>query len=202
MDNSKKILYAPVQNNSEDDLALHEIRKPNKPRYRFQHFLLLEVIHLVLLLGGFVLYSAARRNAINSNIQPEARGLDTYFSLSEYSVVKEFYGDPNLVNTTAEAEALFDHIQTTDGIVALDTIWALKNGYAPSHAHPEDPTKSIYQIDMFHSMHCINPESPHFKPISRGMATERPSYIALFRLCSRAIDVQSRPVAPRDDESY
>ncbi|KAF3015041.1 hypothetical protein E8E14_010274 [Neopestalotiopsis sp. 37M] len=43
----------------------------------------------------------------------------------------------------------------TDGIVAIDTEWALVHGYAPSVQHPEDASKSIYQIDMFHSMHCI-----------------------------------------------
>jgi hypothetical protein len=77
MDDSKKILYAPVHNSSEEDLALHEIRKPTPPRFKFQHLLLLEGIHLVLLLGAFILYSAVRRNATNSHLQPEAHGLDT-----------------------------------------------------------------------------------------------------------------------------
>lgn len=39
--------------------------------------------------------------------------------------------------------------------MALDTLWALEQGYAPSRVHPDDPTKSIYLIDMFHSLHCV-----------------------------------------------
>lgn len=42
-----------------------------------------------------------------------------------------------------------------DGVVAIDTEWAVRNNFAPSTPHPEDPTKSIYQIDMFHSIHCV-----------------------------------------------
>lgn len=76
------------------------------------------------------------------------------------------------MNKTAEADALFERIQNSmalriscnwanwpnavaDGIVALETEWALQNGYAPSRLHSEDPTKSIYQIDMFHALHCV-----------------------------------------------
>ncbi|KAH8651937.1 hypothetical protein BGZ60DRAFT_533807 [Tricladium varicosporioides] len=95
-------------------------------------------------------YGMVYRNAI-----PEAHDLDTYFGLADYNIVKEFYGDPDLVNTTTKSEALFERIQRTDGIVAIDTQWALQNGYAPSHVHPNDSTKSIYQVDMFHSMHCV-----------------------------------------------
>lgn len=44
---------------------------------------------------------------------------------------------------------------SADGVVAIDKEWALQNGFSPSYTHPEDPTKSIYQIDMFHSVHCV-----------------------------------------------
>ncbi len=78
------------------------------------------------------------------------------------------------MNRSAEADALFDKIQeckwlleylgeytlikgisSADGVVAIDTEWALVHGLAPSLPHPQDTAKSIYQIDMFHSMHCV-----------------------------------------------
>ncbi|KAL2071926.1 hypothetical protein VTL71DRAFT_13161 [Oculimacula yallundae] len=47
-------------------------------------------------------------------------------------------------------------LNSSDGVVAVDTQWALQHGYAPTFIHPYDESKSIYQIDMFHSMHCIH----------------------------------------------
>lgn len=50
---------------------------------------------------------------------------------------------------------LADIVFLADGVVAIDTEWALRHGFEPSVPHPDDPSKGIYQLDVFHSMHCI-----------------------------------------------
>ncbi|RDW57827.1 hypothetical protein BP5796_12628 [Coleophoma crateriformis] len=147
--------YMPVQDDSNEHLPLERQRKKRGSMFNFRQFLMLEGIHLTLILGVYALFLTAKYRTEYRTTMTKAHGLDTYFGLSEYNIIREFYGNANLTNKTAEADALFERIQNTDGIVALDTEWALQNGYAPSRLHPEDPTKSIYQIDMFHTLHCV-----------------------------------------------
>jgi len=41
------------------------------------------------------------------------------------------------------------------GVVALDAAWAKKSGLAPAAPHPYDNHSNIYQVDVFHSLHCL-----------------------------------------------
>ncbi|KUJ15245.1 uncharacterized protein LY89DRAFT_735374 [Mollisia scopiformis] len=156
MDKAKESVYMPVRDD-DDELPLRVFRSHITPKFKwFWALLVLEGMHLVLILGGYALYSLVRYQTQDNELsRTYMHGLNTYFDLMKFDTVKDFYGDSSLMSRTAESDALFAHIQKTDGVVAIDTEWALKHNLSPSRLHPEDPTKSIYQIDMFHSMHCV-----------------------------------------------
>jgi hypothetical protein len=77
MNKHEQILYTPVENGSNEDLPLKRVRKPSTLRFNFQHLLLLEGIHLVLILGGYILFVAAKYGVTSSNVRLEVHGLDT-----------------------------------------------------------------------------------------------------------------------------
>lgn len=52
-------------------------------------------------------------------------------------------------------KGLANHYVIGDGIVAVDTEWAIRQNLTPSAAHPENATQSIYQVDVFHALHCL-----------------------------------------------
>ncbi|KAF7856950.1 hypothetical protein EAF04_009710 [Stromatinia cepivora] len=134
-------------NTSVDQLQERVISQVKRHAF-WKAFLIIETLHLCLLLLGYGIFSTGRL------LFPQDE-LNTYFALSDYSTVKTFVGNAELMNRSALSDQFLAQIQTTDGVVAIDTEWALRHNYAPSVAHPDDPTKSIYQIDMFHSIHCV-----------------------------------------------
>lgn len=42
-----------------------------------------------------------------------------------------------------------------DGVVSVPTRWALDQGFASSLENPDRPGHSVYQVDMYHSLHCL-----------------------------------------------
>ena len=42
-----------------------------------------------------------------------------------------------------------------DGVVSVPTQWALDLGLTTSLANPDQPDQSVYQVDMYHSLHCL-----------------------------------------------
>ena len=45
--------------------------------------------------------------------------------------------------------------QKGDGVVSVPTEWATRLDLAPSLPSPDNPDHSIYQVDLFHSLHCL-----------------------------------------------
>jgi len=80
--------------------------------------------------------------------------LDNYFELAQYNTTKHFFGNVSLVRPSTMADDFWDRIQRTDGIVTVPTEWALQY-FTPSAPSPDDPAQSIYQVDVFHSIHCL-----------------------------------------------
>jgi len=80
--------------------------------------------------------------------------LDNYLTLSQYNVTKHFLGNVSLAMSSPSADEYWDMIQKTDGIVSVPTEWAL-NHYPSSQPQPDMPDQSIYQVDVFHSIHCL-----------------------------------------------
>lgn len=64
------------------------------------------------------------------------------------------------------------NLVTADGVFAIDTQWALLHGYAETLIRPYDDSKSFYQIDTFHSMHCIVRQSSIHVQRSESMLTQ------------------------------
>lgn len=125
------------------------------------------------------------------------------------------------MNRSAESDALFEQIQQSrchtstslfqssstdttvpsslaDGVVAIDTEWALRHGFAPSVLHPEDATKGIYQIDMFHSMHCVVSRAPSYIWADGLQTTD--SIREKYRLRNKLTSEKSLEAWPRNDQ--
>ncbi|KAL2061463.1 hypothetical protein VTL71DRAFT_6840 [Oculimacula yallundae] len=149
---SKEHIYAPVDADSDDaQTPISKIRNNKSSRKRdfLRALIILEALHILLLLVG---YGAVKVLSPHVHRKNE---LDTYFDLYSYNSHRSFYGDWKKMSPSIESDTLLAEIQESDGVVAIDTQWALQHGYSPSFVYPEDETKSIYQIDMFHSMHCV-----------------------------------------------
>lgn len=77
MKNTNEILYMPVQDSNNECLSLKRVRKENTMPFNFRSLLLLEGIHLILILGGYVLFMASKYGAVDRNASSEVQGLDT-----------------------------------------------------------------------------------------------------------------------------
>jgi len=149
----EKHLYAPLSLQS-DTGRVGSSLKPTQSSWRrsfFQALVVLELVHVMLFAAFYGLSHFSKSHETHAI----RHHLDSYFELFKYDTIKSFHGNSATVNNSAESDAFFEKIQRSDGVVALDTQWALEQGYAPSRVQPDDSTKSIYLIDMFHSLHCV-----------------------------------------------
>jgi len=91
--------------------------------------------------------------------------------LAEYNTTKYFSGNISLATHSAMADEFWDRIQSGNssfvviltslieiylagGVVSVDTDWALRH-FKPSTRSPDNSEQSIYQVDVFHSIHCL-----------------------------------------------
>ncbi|XMA12778.1 hypothetical protein WAI453_005569 [Rhynchosporium graminicola] len=134
----------------EHEISEGETNKTVRKNVFIKAFVILELIHIIIFLAFYSSSHAFWQPAKSEN------NLEKYFDLYEYNSVREFFGDWKKMRLNDESEKLLGQIEETDGVVAIDTQWALSHGYATTFIHPYDNSKGIYQIDMFHSMHCIH----------------------------------------------
>ncbi|KAL6821252.1 hypothetical protein V8C40DRAFT_280592 [Trichoderma camerunense] len=55
-----------------------------------------------------------------------------------------------------DADKYWRDLLDSGGVISLNTEWARKQGLRPSAQSPTDPSQSIYQVDVFHALHCLN----------------------------------------------
>lgn len=114
----------------------------------------LELLLFAFLVVGFVILSQARQSTYG---KPELDGLSR---LGEYNTTREFSNHSHLLlGDSDEANGYWRHLIESGGVVSLDTEWALDQGLRASHQSPTDPSQSIYQIDVFHALHCLVSDS-------------------------------------------
>ncbi|KAH8658129.1 hypothetical protein BX600DRAFT_439298 [Xylariales sp. PMI_506] len=75
--------------------------------------------------------------------------------LQDYNQTVHFSENIAEMRKSENSTKFWNDLEATSGIVAVPTEWALSLGFAPSLASPEIDGHSIYQVDMYHSLHCL-----------------------------------------------
>ena len=122
------------------------------------------------------------------------------FDLAAHNTTKHFLGNVSLVLPSPMADGFWDRIQRSklfltvnraslidiflaDGIVTVPTEWALQH-FMASAPSPDNPDHSIYQVDVFHSIHClVCPLRSHLHTLTSGQ----------YRIRNRIISNVSHP---------
>ena len=71
------------------------------------------------------------------------------------------FSSPNATDIQS-VDSAWDGIAKDFGLVAVDHEWAEKRGAPPTMDLPSDPTKGIYVVEAYHTLHCLvfpNPSS-------------------------------------------
>ncbi|KAB5546825.1 hypothetical protein GE09DRAFT_1242064 [Coniochaeta sp. 2T2.1] len=121
--------------------------KKGQQQWHVIRLLLAEGVLFLLLFAAYVFSVSTSRLGHNQH--------DEYFKLGTYNVTKTFTEDFDLMEQSVKADQFWSEIQSSDGVVSVPTEWATRLDLAPSLPSPEDPDHSIYQVDLFHSLHCL-----------------------------------------------
>ncbi|EXF83920.1 hypothetical protein CFIO01_03943 [Colletotrichum fioriniae PJ7] len=99
----------------------------------------------------------AFHNFQTNNVGPVSKGIDQqdYFTLESYNSTEKLYDIVDAADKSPEADAFWHELQETDGIVAVHSEWAKKQELPETVSHPNDPAFKIYQINVFHALHCL-----------------------------------------------
>ncbi|KAH8886661.1 hypothetical protein GQ53DRAFT_657886 [Thozetella sp. PMI_491] len=76
--------------------------------------------------------------------------------LNTYNMTKIFTENAELMIDSPAAERFWDDVLNNHGIVSVPTSWALSLGFSPTLPHPDVEGYSVYQVDVFHSLHCLD----------------------------------------------
>lgn len=115
--------------------------------------LVLEVCLLGLLGAGFIMLNATRQNLL-SDLASSSR-LDGLHQLGAYNTTMSFHNNSELLLSSDDADVYWARLLESGGVVSLDTEWALDQGLQVSAESPTDSSQSIYQVDVFHALHCL-----------------------------------------------
>lgn len=77
------------------------------------------------------------------------------FNLNEYNSTIFFKNSSHLLRDSREADLYWQDLLLSGGVVSLDTSWAKANGLRKSATSPSDDSQSIYQVDVYHALHCL-----------------------------------------------
>lgn len=111
--------------------------------------LLLEVVLCALLIAGFIVLNQTRR-AVGSKVS-----LDGLSQLGSYNTSMKFQDGSKHMADSHDADKYWRDLLDSGGVISLNTEWARKQGLRPSAQSPTDPSQSIYQVDVFHALHCL-----------------------------------------------
>lgn len=120
-------------------------------RYLGLHFLFitLELTLLAFLFAGFLMLQS-QYTAVG--------GMDGLTDLRDSAnTTMVFRNQSHLLKAgSEEANNYWQKLLSSGGVISLDTKWAHSQGLRKSATSPTDETQSIYQVDVFHALHCLN----------------------------------------------
>lgn len=108
-----------------------------------------EIILFAVLIAGSICLDNARQ-ALS-----KGHSLDGLSRLGSYNTTMVFQNNSNLLLDSDEAANYWRNLLGSGGVVSLDTEWAHQQGLRPSAMSPTDSSQSIYQVDVFHALHCL-----------------------------------------------
>ncbi|KAH8884349.1 hypothetical protein GQ53DRAFT_880091 [Thozetella sp. PMI_491] len=111
------------------------------------------IVEAIIFLVGFAAFEYWRSPV-------PACGLSTpaaqYYDLNRYNTTQMYTEDgTEFMANTPEGEEFWQKVLDNHGIVSVPTEWAQSLDLPRTQPHPEIPDHSIYQIDVFHSLHCL-----------------------------------------------
>ncbi|KAH8662399.1 hypothetical protein BX600DRAFT_498936 [Xylariales sp. PMI_506] len=185
--------YAVVQSDSPTE---KDIQQNNGNSYQWWRILTL-VISGIALVSSSLLF-ASTYYMIHSHTTTTRRETAGYWDLQTHNITRLFYERVDLVNETATP--FWRQILKDDGIIAVDTQWAKSHDFPNSATHPYDESLSVYQVDVFHAIHCL--DRLRSKLIA-GVAVDLPygdyhtahciDYLRQYLMCHSDISLKASP---------
>ncbi|KAK1984689.1 hypothetical protein LZ30DRAFT_820873 [Colletotrichum cereale] len=86
---------------------------------------------------------------------PKALDPNEYFALGQYNATEKAYDIVDAADASPEADQFWHDLRKTDGIVVVDRSWARRTNLSSTVDHPYEPHLKVYQINVFHSLHCL-----------------------------------------------
>ncbi|TFB00156.1 hypothetical protein CCMA1212_008222 [Trichoderma ghanense] len=112
--------------------------------------LLIEATLCALLITGFIALHQAKQ-ALR-----QETSLDGLSRLASYNTSIKFQNGSEHMADSRDADDYWRDLLGSGGVISLDTEWARNQGLRPSAQSPTDSSQSIYQVDVFHALHCLN----------------------------------------------
>ncbi|ETS86481.1 hypothetical protein PFICI_00309 [Pestalotiopsis fici W106-1] len=133
---------------SDDEYLREEVRKTSRNQcIRITIYLVIEALVFISVFFIYERYQAIPRDKPSFT--------ERYFRLQDYNQTVHFTENVELMRKSSNSTKFWMDLQATSGIVSVPTEWALGLGFSPSRQSPETPGHSIYQLDMYHSLHCL-----------------------------------------------
>ncbi|KAJ5209434.1 hypothetical protein N7501_004237 [Penicillium viridicatum] len=73
-----------------------------------------------------------------------------------------------------EEDKSWTAIEGGHGLVSVSPEWASERGLPETLVHPRDPSKRVYVIEAYHSIHCLQTLRRHYLNLRRGETPDRP----------------------------
>lgn len=124
-------------------------RQTSTPFLLHAGIILLEVVFGGLIIAGLISIHNARLSITAGS------ALNGLPQLNSYNTTMRFHNNSELLNDSKDADAYWQDLLQSGGVVSLNTEWAREQGLRPSAMSPTDSTQSIYQVDTFHALHCL-----------------------------------------------
>ncbi|KAJ0162521.1 Canalicular multispecific organic anion transporter 2 [Colletotrichum tanaceti] len=123
------------------------IRKHGQLRQILLWLLVVESANLLLFLGVPRLLDVAKRAG--------SHPLDDYFNLDEFNETRVYVNDETYDPGVISQQDPWDKIYLQYGIVSISDEWAVAHGFRPSAPTPGVTGEMVYQVDVFHNLHCL-----------------------------------------------
>ncbi|CAI0654459.1 unnamed protein product [Colletotrichum noveboracense] len=78
-----------------------------------------------------------------------------YLAFEKYNATGTPYSIVDAADPSKDADEFWNDLKTYTGIVTVDDAWAERNDLPPTVTYPHDPQLRVYQVNVFHSLHCL-----------------------------------------------
>ena len=132
----------------------------------------LNYTHVILIGVELVLAAVLVVGAVLGTSCQARKHLDGLSELGLYNTTMRFDNHSHLLRDSSEAKQYWSDLLDSGGVLSLNTKWALQQGLRASAASPTDPSHSIYQLDVFHALHCLVSIIPSMRSMANAWRTQ------------------------------